>query len=51
VAISPRNNSDHEKFQQALSVLVQEDPTIQIKTKSIGGQTILSGMKFDPAKK
>ena len=44
MAISPRNNSDHWKFQRALNVLVQEDPTIQIKAKSIGGQTILSGM-------
>jgi translation elongation factor EF-G len=34
VAINPRNNSDHEKLQQALSVLVEEDPTLQIKTKS-----------------
>ena len=44
VAINPRNNSDHEKFQQALSVLLQEDPTLQIKTESLNGQTILGGM-------
>jgi elongation factor G len=44
VAISLRINSDYEKLQQALSVLAQEDPTIQIKTEFVGGQTILSGM-------
>jgi elongation factor G len=44
VAISPKNSSDHWKLQQALNVLVQEDPTIQTKTEFVGAQTILSGM-------
>ena len=44
MAISSRNNSDHKKFQRALRTIAQEDPTIQIKTEFVGGQTILSGM-------
>ena len=44
VAISPRNNSDHEKFQRALRTIAQEDPAIQIKSEFVGGQTTLSGM-------
>jgi elongation factor G len=44
VAVRPRNNGDWEKLQQALSVLVQEDPSIRIKTASADGSTILSGM-------
>jgi elongation factor G len=44
VAISPRNNSDRENLQHALSILLQEDPTIQIKSVPTNGQTILSGM-------
>jgi elongation factor G len=44
VAVSPRIGGDREKLQRALSVLVQEDPAIRIKTESIDGQTILSGM-------
>ena len=44
VAVRPRNNGDWEKLQQALSVLVQEGPSIRIKTASADGSTILSGM-------
>jgi elongation factor G len=44
VAVSLRNEGDREKFQWALSVLVQEDPAIRIKTASADGPTILSGM-------
>jgi elongation factor G len=44
VAVSPRNDSDREQFQRALSVLVQEDPAIRIKTAPDDGPTILSGM-------
>jgi elongation factor G len=43
VAIRPRIDADHEKLQRALSVLVQEDPSIQIR-RSIDGQTDLCGM-------
>ena len=34
VAVRPRNNGDWEKLQQALSVLVQEGPSIRIETAS-----------------
>ena len=44
VAVRPRNNGDWEKLQQALSVLVQEGPSIRIKTASADSSTILSGM-------
>jgi elongation factor G len=44
VAVRPRNNGDWEKLQQALSVFVQEGPSIRIKTASADGSTILSGM-------
>jgi elongation factor G len=44
VAVSPRNEGDREKFLRALNILVQEDPSIRIKTSSDGGPTILSGM-------
>lgn len=44
VAVRPRNNGDWEKLQQALSVLVQEGPSIRIETASADGSTILSGM-------
>ena len=44
MAISPRNNSDHKKFQRALRTIAQEDPVIQIKTDSLTGSAILSGM-------
>jgi elongation factor G len=44
IAVSPRTNGDWEKFQRALSVLVQEDPSIGINTAPADGSTILSGM-------
>jgi elongation factor G len=44
LAVSPRNNGDWEKLQRALNVLVQEDPSIRIKTAPTDGSTILSGM-------
>jgi elongation factor G len=44
VGINPRTNGDRESLQRALSVLVQQDPTIAIKTESIDGRTIVSGM-------
>jgi elongation factor G len=44
VAVSPRNEGDREKFLRALSILVQEDPSIRIKTVSADETTILSGM-------
>jgi len=44
VAVRPWNNGDWEKLQQALSIRVQEDPSIQIKPAQDNGPTILSGM-------
>jgi len=44
VAVSPRSNDDRERFQRSLSDLAQQDPTIRIKTESIVGHTIISGM-------
>jgi elongation factor G len=44
LAVGPRNEGDREKFQRAMSVLVQEDPSIQIKTAPADGPTIVSGM-------
>jgi elongation factor G len=44
VAVSLRAEGDREEFRRALSVLVQEDPAIRIKTESADGPTILSAM-------
>jgi elongation factor G len=42
IAVSPKTGGDCEKLEQALSNLVLEDPSLQIKTN--GNQTVLSGM-------
>jgi len=42
--ISPSRDADRQSFQRALSDLAEQDPTIRIRTGSINGQTILSGM-------
>lgn len=44
VAISPRISYDQQILQQALSDLARQDPTIQIETDRIDGQTIICGM-------
>ena len=44
VVISPRTDGDHERLQRALSLLAGEDSSIRVKTESVHGQTILSGM-------
>jgi elongation factor G len=44
VGITPRTNGDRESLQRALSVLVQQDPAVTVKTESIDGQTIVNGM-------
>jgi elongation factor G len=44
VVISPKGVDDRQTFQRALSDLARQDPTIRIKTDSINGQTIISGM-------
>ena len=47
VAIGPRTDGDHERLQRALSVLAGEDSSIRVKTESVHGQTILSGMSHE----
>ena len=42
VAVRPKTSSDREKMDRALSMLVQEDPTLRVKTD--GGQTVICGM-------
>jgi elongation factor G len=42
IAVSPKTGGDREKLEQALSHLVLEDTSLQIKTS--GGQALLSGM-------
>jgi elongation factor G len=44
IAVEPKTKSDMEKMGQALGKLVQEDPTLRVRTDDETGQTILSGM-------
>jgi elongation factor G len=44
VAVRPRNEGDGEKFRRALSVLVQDDPSVRVKRAQADGPTLLSGM-------
>jgi len=44
VAIEPKTRADQEKISLALSHLLEEDPTLKIKTDPETGQTLLSGM-------
>jgi elongation factor G len=44
IAVEPRTKGDMEKMGQALGKLVQEDPTLRVRTDEETGQTILSGM-------
>ncbi|MFO7982612.1 MAG: elongation factor G [Desulfuromonadales bacterium] len=44
IAVEPKTKSDQEKMGVALGKLVQEDPSLYIKTDEETGQTILSGM-------
>ena len=41
--VRPRFDGDRERFQQALNVLAQGDPTIRVETDAVDGQTVLSG--------
>ena len=43
-AIEAKNSTDMDKLGVALSKLVEEDPTLTIKTDDFSGQTIISGM-------
>jgi elongation factor G len=44
VAVEPRRGTDSERLTSALARLVEEDPSLAIRTDSETGQTVLSGM-------
>ena len=44
VAIEPKTQVDVDKMGMAIAKLVEEDPTLKVKTDEETGQTILSGM-------
>jgi elongation factor G len=44
VAIEPKTQVDMDKMGTAISKLVEEDPTLRVRTDEETGQTILSGM-------
>jgi len=44
VAIEPKTQADVDKMGMAIAKLVEEDPTLRVKTDEDTGQTILSGM-------
>jgi elongation factor G len=43
-AIEPKKSVDLDKFQNALTKLIEEDPTLRLETDHETGQTILRGM-------
>ena len=44
IALEPKTKADQEKLSTALGKLLQEDPSLQVRTDDETGQTILSGM-------
>ena len=44
IAIEPKSKADQDKMAIAIQKLVEEDPTLRVRTDSETGQTILSGM-------
>jgi elongation factor G len=44
VAVEPKAQADVDKMGMAIAKLVEEDPTLRVKTDEETGQTILSGM-------
>ena len=44
IAVEPKTKADQEKMGIALQRLVEEDPTLRVRTDDETGQTILSGM-------
>lgn len=44
IAVEPAKQADVDKFGAALAKLVEEDPTLRVKSDEESGQTILSGM-------
>ena len=44
IAIEPKSKGDQDKMAIAIQKLVEEDPTLRVKTDPETGQTVLSGM-------
>ncbi len=44
IAVEPKTKGDQDKMGAAIAKLVQEDPTLRVRTDDETGQTILSGM-------
>jgi elongation factor G len=44
IAVEPKTKADQEKMGNALQKLLQEDPSLRVRTDEETGQTILSGM-------
>ena len=44
IAIEPKSKNDQDKMTIAIQKLVEEDPTLRVKTDTETGQTVLSGM-------
>ncbi len=44
IAVEPKTKGDQDKMGTAIGKLVQEDPTLRVRTDEETGQTILSGM-------
>lgn len=44
IAVEPLSTSDMDKLDNALAKLAEEDPTFQVKTDEVSGQTLISGM-------
>ena len=44
IAIEPKSKNDQDKMALAVQKLVEEDPTLRVKTDHETGQTVLSGM-------
>lgn len=44
IAVEPQSTADIDKLDNALAKLAEEDPTFQVKTDEVSGQTLISGM-------
>ncbi|MCX2838927.1 elongation factor G [Salinimicrobium sp. MT39] len=44
ISVEPKTKADVDKMGMALAKLAEEDPTFQVKTDEVSGQTIISGM-------
>ncbi|HEU4573854.1 MAG TPA: elongation factor G [Chitinophagaceae bacterium] len=44
IAVEPKTQADVDKMGMAIAKLVEEDPTLRVKTDEETGQTVLSGM-------